>query len=29
VAIARRLHEDLKAAHYQVVLRHRDVNRER
>lgn len=29
VAIARRLHDDLKAAHYQVVLRHRDVNRDR
>jgi UPF0042 nucleotide-binding protein len=29
VAIARRLHDDLKAAHYQTVLRHRDVNRER
>jgi UPF0042 nucleotide-binding protein len=29
VAMARRLHDDLKAAHYQVVLRHRDVNRER
>jgi len=29
VAIARRLYDDLKAAHYQTVLRHRDVNRER
>jgi UPF0042 nucleotide-binding protein len=29
VAIARRLHDDLKATHYQTVLRHRDVNRER
>jgi len=29
VAISRRLHDDLKAAHYQTVLRHRDVNRER
>ncbi|HET6466699.1 MAG TPA: RNase adapter RapZ [Nitrospiria bacterium] len=29
VAIAKRLHDDLKAANYHVVLRHRDITRDR
>jgi len=29
VAIARRLYDDLKAAHYDAVLRHRDIHRDR